>query len=128
MPFSLTPRALLRMVIVWTLACLFIAGGIGSLLPIAPIDAAYARWGYPDVLRCFLGLAALAAGLLVTSERTRRFAGAIGAPAMVVALLTLLVHAEIASMAVPVAILIALLACLRLDEKAREVRWECKVF
>jgi hypothetical protein len=128
MHISLTPRALLRMLIVWGLTAFFIIGGIGNIFPFPTVREDYARWGYPDGFRYLIGLTEFAAALLITTERTRPVAAAIGGFVMASALLTLLVHAEFAHMAAPVTVLIALFVCLRLDAKAREIRWECKVF
>jgi hypothetical protein len=47
---------------------------------------------------------------------------------MASALLTLLAHGELTHALAPAIVLGALLICLKLDAKAREVRWECKVF
>lgn len=128
MNISLTPRAILRALIVWGLAAAFVTGGVGAISPSSALWGDHARLGYPDQFRPLIGLMEFAAALLITNERTRQTAAAVGGLVMAAWLLTLLIQAAFVQMAAPVAVLIALLALLKLDAKAREVRWECKVF
>jgi hypothetical protein len=128
MPQYLTPRSLLRGLILWALLCLFLLGGITNILQPEPIQLSYARWGYPDWLPYVAGLMELAAALLLMREKTRDLGVIIGGFVMGGALVTLLIHHEFAHALAPTTALIALPLSLYLDEKAREARWEGKAF
>jgi uncharacterized protein (DUF983 family) len=128
MHISLTPRALLRTALVWGLAAFFVIGGLGNIIAPPAIRADYARWGYPGWFHYCTGLLELAAAWLIAREATRHKGAIVGGVVMAAALLTLLINAEPLHAVAPVTVLLALFACLALDAKAREVRWECKVF
>ena len=128
MPIILTPRSFLRGLILWALLCFFLIGSVANILQPEPIQLPYARWGYPDWLPYLTGLMELAAALLIAREKTRDLGVIIGGLVMSGALITVLTHHEFAHALAPTAVLIALPLTLYLDEKAREARWEGKVF
>jgi hypothetical protein len=128
MRISLTPRFIFRTVIVWTLMAFFLVGAVEHIVQPFAAPADDARWHYAPGFHYLTGMMEFAAALLVAREKTRPLAAAIGGLAMASAILTFLLRAEPVQAAAPVVVLIALFACLKLDAKAREVRWECKVF
>ncbi len=128
MHISLTPRALAHSIIAGLLVAFFIAGGVGNLFPTADFRAEYARWGYPDWFHYVTGSLELAAAALLARAGTRHRGALLGGSIMTAALATLLLAGEWLHAALPLAVLMAIAACLYLDEKAREAVWEGKIF
>lgn len=128
MQIALTPRSSLRILLILALFGLFIAGGIANILPPIAVRADYGRWGYPDWFHYITGLLELACALCLIREKIRKIGAMLGGIVMAGAMLTFLWNGEYAQMPAPAAVLVGLFLSLHLDEKAREARWEGKIF
>jgi uncharacterized membrane protein YphA (DoxX/SURF4 family) len=128
MQITLTPRAFFRSLIIWALVAFFIIGGVGNIFPPPAVQADYNRWGYPGWFHYITGILELTTAILIARETTRRIGAMLGGSVMASALVTLGINAELLHAAAPAAVLLLLSLCLLLDAKAREARWEGKVF
>jgi hypothetical protein len=82
MRISLTPRFILRTVIVWTLMAFFLVGAVWHIVQPFAAPADDARWHYAPGFHYLTGMMEFAAALLVAREKTRPLAAAIGGLAM----------------------------------------------